>query len=42
MVSVGIQNEGGISNPSGPKKKARTKTIICMDAALQTGMQQDS
>ena len=37
MVSVGIQNEGGHHSSSGSKKKAKTRTIICMDAALQTG-----
>ena len=39
MVSIGIQNESGVQHNLGhaPKKKPRTKTIICMDNAIQTG-----
>ena len=39
MVSIGIQNESGVHSISSvtPKKKVKTKTIILMDAAIQTG-----
>ncbi len=37
MVSIGIQNESGVIPGPLPKKKAKTKTIILMDAAVQTG-----
>ena len=38
MVSVGIQNEARIPGASPlPKKKPKTKTMILMDAAIQTG-----
>ena len=46
MVSVGIQNEtgtqsqmaSGLGNVSaGSKKKNKPKTIMCMDAATETG-----
>ena len=41
MVSIGIQNESGVQHNAGhvPKKRPKTKTIICMDAAIQTGKQ---
>ncbi len=40
MVSIGIQNESGVLGGGGqtPKKKPKTRTIILMDAAIQTGM----
>ena len=37
MISIGIQNESGVLSAS-PKKKVKTKTIILMDAANQTGI----
>ena len=37
MVSVGIQNEVRLHGAPLPKKKQKTKTIILMDAAIQTG-----
>lgn len=36
MVSIGIQNESGVLTGPVPKKKSKTKTIILMDAAIQT------
>ena len=37
MVSVGIQNEARLHGAPLPKKKPKTKTMILMDAAIQTG-----
>ena len=43
MVSVGIQNEASLQHAgagsagAGAKKRPKSKTIICMDAAIQTG-----
>ena len=38
MVSVGIQNEARLPGaPPLTKKKPKTKTMILMDAAIQTG-----
>ena len=37
MVSIGIQNEARFHSAPLPRKKQKTKTIILMDAAIQTG-----
>ena len=42
MVSVGVQNEAGALVGILPKtKKPKTKTIMLMDAAIQTGKHVD-
>ena len=39
MVSIGIQNESGVqrSGSTTSKKKGKPRTLMCMDAAIQTG-----